>query len=77
MLTAANLPRQRPKPTAASDIELTADGVDLEQAVADVERRLITAALRRTKGVRKDAAKLLGISFRSLRYRLKKLGLED
>jgi two-component system response regulator PilR (NtrC family) len=76
MLTASNLPRQRPKAASATDIELTDDGIDLEQAVADVERRLITAALRHAKGVRKDAAKLLGISFRSLRYRLEKLGIE-
>jgi two-component system response regulator PilR (NtrC family) len=51
------------------------DGVDLERLVADYERDLITRALERTKGVRKSAAKLLGISFRSLRYRLAKLGL--
>ena len=44
--------------------------------MADLERRLITAALRRTRGVRKQAAALLGISFRSLRYRLEKLGIE-
>jgi two-component system response regulator PilR (NtrC family) len=59
-----------------TELELGDDGVDLEQAVADLERRLITAALRRTSGVRKEAAKLLGISFRSLRYRLEKLGIE-
>ena len=34
-------------------------------------------ALDRTGGVRKRAADLLGISFRSLRYRLKKLGLGE
>jgi two-component system response regulator PilR (NtrC family) len=67
----------QPKPRLVqADVELDDDGVDLEQAVADLERRLITAALRRTSGVRKEAAKLLGISFRSLRYRLEKLGIE-
>jgi two-component system response regulator PilR (NtrC family) len=40
----------------------------------EVERRLIVAALERTGGVRKSAAKLLGITFRSLRYRLEKHG---
>ncbi len=43
--------------------------------MADVERDLLTKALDRTKGVRKEAARLLGISFRSLRYRLAKLGV--
>ena len=53
-----------------------ADGVDLERVVADYERQLIAKALERTRGVRKAAAKLLGISFRSLRYRLAKLGFD-
>jgi two-component system response regulator PilR (NtrC family) len=52
------------------------DGVDLERLVADYERDIIARALERTKGVRKTAAKLLGISFRSLRYRLAKLGID-
>jgi two-component system response regulator PilR (NtrC family) len=33
--------------------------------------------LARTQGVRKDAAQLLGTTFRSLRYRLAKYGLGD
>ena len=53
------------------------EGVDLERVVADYERELIAKALERTKGVRKAAAKLLGISFRSLRYRLAKLGFDQ
>jgi len=52
------------------------DGIDLDQAIADLERHLIGAALQRSQGVRKEAAKLLGISFRSLRYRLEKLGIQ-
>lgn len=76
-LTAVNLPARRRTQSPSGPVdELGEDGIDLEQAVADVERRLITAALRRTKGVRKEAAKLLGVSFRSLRYRLEKLGIE-
>jgi two-component system response regulator PilR (NtrC family) len=77
MLTAAHLPplRRTLAPTVSA-FELDEDGIDLEQTVADLERKLIMAALRRTQGVRKQAAKLLGISFRSLRYRLEKLGIE-
>jgi two-component system, NtrC family, response regulator PilR len=56
--------------------EFPEDGVDLERIVADYERQLIAKALERTHGVRKTAAKLLGISFRSLRYRLAKLGFD-
>ncbi|MCA9654105.1 MAG: sigma-54-dependent Fis family transcriptional regulator [Myxococcales bacterium] len=77
-LTAANLPAPRAASAIASvaTLELPEEGTDLDQAVADLERHLIGAALRRTRGVRKEAAKLLGISFRSLRYRLDKLGIE-
>jgi two-component system response regulator PilR (NtrC family) len=54
-----------------------ASGVDLDNLVADYERGLMLDALRRAKGVKKRAAALLGISFRSFRYRLEKLGLDD
>ncbi|MBL4687769.1 MAG: sigma-54-dependent Fis family transcriptional regulator [Nannocystaceae bacterium] len=77
-VSAENLPtRRRSKAPGATprEPELGESGIDLDQAVADLERRLITRALERTGGVRKDAAKLLGVSFRSLRYRLDKLGI--
>jgi two-component system response regulator PilR (NtrC family) len=61
------------RPTASS---FPADGIELERVLEDLERRLIEEALARAHGVRKDAAKLLGISFRSMRYRLAKLGIE-
>ena len=79
VLTAVNLPPMRRRTTAAiavSGPELTDNGLDLDAAIADVERRLIKEALGKTRGVRKEAAKLLSISFRSLRYRLEKLGIE-
>ncbi len=56
--------------------ELPPEGVDLEAIVADVERDYIRQALEQSGGVRKEAARLLGISFRSLRYRLDKLDIE-
>ena len=77
-LSAENLPtrrRSRVPGTTEREPELGEAGIDLDQAVADLERRLITKALERTGGVRKEAAKLLGVSFRSLRYRLDKLGI--
>lgn len=51
--------------------------VDLDDLVADYERGLLLEALRRAGGVKKRAAQLLGISFRSFRYRLEKLGLDE
>ncbi len=56
---------------------ISSTGVDLEKLVADYERTLLHEALRATGGVKKRAARLLGISFRSFRYRLEKLGIED
>ena len=50
---------------------------DLEGFLANIEREVLSQALEETRWNRTATAKLLGISFRSLRYRLKKLGLED
>ncbi|MDJ0865351.1 MAG: sigma-54 dependent transcriptional regulator [Myxococcota bacterium] len=53
------------------------EGIQLDHLVADYERGLLLEALRRSDGVKKRAAQLLGISFRSFRYRLEKLGLDE
>lgn len=45
-------------------------------AVADTERELIRRALEKTRYNKTKAAELLGMSFRALRYRVKKLGLD-
>ncbi|WP_437804963.1 sigma-54-dependent transcriptional regulator [Sorangium sp. So ce1078] len=55
--------------------QLPPGGCMLDEVIGEVERRLILQALERTGGVRKAAAKLLGVSFRSLRYRLAKHAL--
>jgi len=48
----------------------------LGSQLEDVERDAIVQALEQTRYNKTAAAKLLGISFRALRYRIKKLGLE-
>ncbi|HXS17169.1 MAG TPA: helix-turn-helix domain-containing protein, partial [Polyangiaceae bacterium] len=63
--------------TSPQLLTLPEDGCDLEQVLNEVERRFLLEALDRTGGVRTQAAKLLGISFRSLRYRLVKQMLVD
>jgi len=60
-----------------SSAALPQGSVDLDNLVADYERGLLIEALRRAGGVKKRAAHLLGISFRSFRYRLEKLGLDE
>jgi two-component system response regulator PilR (NtrC family) len=56
--------------------QLPPEGCALDAVLGEVERRLMLQALERTGGVRKAASKLLGISFRSLRYRLEKHAID-
>ncbi len=53
-----------------------ADVCDLEAHLEGIERSLIVQALEENRWNRTAAARRLGLSFRSLRYRLKKLGLD-
>ena len=55
---------------------LESDGIDLEEMLQEVERTYIERALKTTDGNLTRAAELLGIPFRSIRYRIKKLGIE-
>jgi two-component system response regulator PilR (NtrC family) len=50
--------------------------IQLEEHLGEIEKRAIQQALEQTRHNKTAAAKLLGLSFRALRYRLKKLGLE-
>ncbi len=52
------------------------EGVALEDYLQDVEKQAILKALEQTHNNKTAAAKLLGITFRAMRYRLRKLGLE-
>ena len=61
----------------AHEMEIPDEGLDLEGMVEQLERNLLVKALKRTGGVRKQAADLLGITFRSIRYRLDKYDLKD
>ncbi|MEE4299803.1 MAG: sigma-54 dependent transcriptional regulator [Pseudomonadales bacterium] len=55
--------------------DVTEEG-SLEDYLESLERRKITEALEATRWNKTAAAKRLGITFRALRYRLKKLGME-
>jgi two-component system response regulator PilR (NtrC family) len=57
--------------------ELPADGLDLQAHLDAIERRLLEQALERTSGVKTEAARLLSLTFRSLRYRLAKYGIGE
>ena len=50
--------------------------LSLDPTLLQKEKEVIQQALEKTKYNKTAAAKLLGISFRALRYRLKKLGMD-
>lgn len=63
--------------TAAGDAaKVVASGKDLGNRIEDVQRQAIIEALEKTRYNKTAAAKLLGLTFRQLRYRIKKLGIE-
>jgi two-component system response regulator PilR (NtrC family) len=65
-----------PSPPSGQELDLPPEGIDLDRILADYERDIVLKALRQADGVRKEAARLLGITFRSFRYRLAKLGID-
>jgi two-component system response regulator PilR (NtrC family) len=72
------LPPALLRPRAEIDVDaLPEGGVDLNGLLARYETQLLRAALEQSGGVKKRAAALLGVTFRSFRYRLEKLGLDD
>jgi two-component system response regulator PilR (NtrC family) len=60
---------------AGADLELPADGLDLEAFLDRVRTTLMRQALDRTNGVQTQAADLLRMTFRSFRYYARKTGL--
>ncbi|ABR83585.1 MULTISPECIES: two-component system response regulator PilR [Pseudomonas aeruginosa group] len=64
-------------PGASQDGAASLSEIDnLEDYLEDIERKLIMQALEETRWNRTAAAQRLGLTFRSMRYRLKKLGID-
>ncbi|UQG61933.1 sigma-54 dependent transcriptional regulator [Marinobacter sp. M3C] len=61
---------------ATADPQLSEQNLGLEGYLENIERKAIEQALEATRWNKTAAAKKLGISFRALRYKLKKLGLD-
>jgi two-component system response regulator PilR (NtrC family) len=72
VITAEDLNMRDPSELAAASAPLG----KLGEQVDDVQRQAIVEALEKTRYNKTAAAKLLGLSFRQLRYRIKKLGIE-
>jgi two-component system response regulator PilR (NtrC family) len=67
----------RPEVTPVFPDDIPDEGLDLVALVEAYERGLLRKALDKTHGIKKRAAELLGLSFRSFRYRAQKLGLSS
>jgi two-component system response regulator PilR (NtrC family) len=57
-------------------LDLDEKGIELDVVMAELERDYILRAMELARGSKQKAADLLGISIRSLRYRMDKLGFE-
>ncbi len=75
-LTLSNF-RRTPAREDRRRLDLGPEGIDLDRALAEIEKDYIMKAMDMARGSRQPCADLLGISLRSLRYRLAKLGLQD
>ena len=74
-----NTPSGR-KMASSEGIEISAEeGIDLQKVLDQIEKELLIKAIHAAGGTKKRAAKLLGITFRSMRYRVEKfsLGIPD
>ncbi len=69
-----NTPTGR-KMASSDGIEITEDGIDLDKVIGQIEKEILIKAIHTASGVKKKAAKLLGITFRSMRYRVEKYNL--
>jgi len=63
------------KLASSQEIEIGPEGVELDKIVGQIEKELIIKAIHLSGGIKKKAAKLLHITFRSMRYRVEKYNL--
>lgn len=69
-----NTPAGR-KMASSNEIQITEDGIELDKVMGQIEKELLIKAIHTAGGVKKKAAKLLNITFRSMRYRVEKYNL--
>lgn len=67
--------RDSSRSSSAIPVNIPQEGLDLEGLIGNIEKELLLKALEKTNWIKKDAAKLLHLNFRSFRYRLDKYNL--
>jgi two-component system response regulator PilR (NtrC family) len=80
VISESSLPQQllvNRMPCLTADCNIPESGMMLEPLLEDLEKQYLLKALEKTGGAKKKAGELLGMSFRSFRYRLAKFGLDS
>jgi two-component system response regulator PilR (NtrC family) len=80
VISEASLPQQlmaSKMPCLTAECDIPESGMMLEPLLEELEKKYLLKALEKTGGAKKKAGELLGMSFRSFRYRLAKFGLDS
>ncbi len=75
-IDAGNLPEEIGTVSKNEKVAIPANGLDIEQLMEDLEKSYLLKALEKTNGVKTEAARLLSLTFRSFRHKLKKYGID-
>lgn len=77
IIGATHLPEEiRSSSTLTKGIAVPRGGINFEKLMEEMEKAYLLNALEQTNGVKTEAAKLLNLTFRSFRHKLKKYGIE-
>ncbi len=80
VISETSLPKQllaNKAPCLSGDCDIPESGMQLEPMLEELEKKYLMKALEKTGGAKKKAGELLGMTFRSFRYRLAKFGLDS
>lgn len=71
-----SLPEEIRSGPSREKVSVPSGGIDMETIMSDTEKAYLLKALVKTNGVKTEAAKLLNLTFRSFRHKLKKYGID-
>ncbi|GAB4539940.1 MAG: sigma-54 dependent transcriptional regulator [Thermodesulfovibrionia bacterium] len=71
-----DLPDEIRSAEVVKEVTIPSDGIDFERTIEEMEKTYLIQALEKTRGVKTEAAKLLNLTFRSFRHKLKKYGIQ-
>ncbi len=76
VIGADHLPEEISSVSKTEKAVVPAGGMDIEKLMEETEKAYLLKALEKTNGVKTEAARLLSLSFRSFRHKLKKFGID-